>query len=181
MRVATTMNTALFVDITNLYHCISREYGGRRLDYQKLYDFVIHLTNDTGLLRAFAYGGQIADEATLFINALREIGYEPKYRQHKLGDDNKIVRKVDWDVGLTMDLVKLSSKITTAIVASSDPDLIPVYLWLKSVGVKIIVVACGVPREVREVADRWFEIPMDLLEAYNPDLAPRITEEPAPQ
>lgn len=181
MRVTATMNTALFVDITNLYHCISREYGGRRLDYQKLYDFAFRLTGETGLLRAFAYGGQIADEATLFINALREIGYEPKYRQHKLGDDNKIIRKVDWDVGLTMDVVKLSTKITTAIIASSDPDLIPVYLWAKSVGIKIIVVACGVPREVREITDRWFEIPMELLEAYNPDLTPRLTEEPAPQ
>lgn len=158
-------NTAVFADVSNLYYCIGRKYDGRKLDYERLFARV----RDFGTVqRAFAYGTQVNQEASNFISCLRKLGYTTKYKQPKMsdtpGEEKKVIRKADWDVGIAMDAVRMSDKVDTIILCSSDPDLVPLVEWIKDQGIRCIVLACGISRELKEVADQYFEIDAELLE-----------------
>ncbi len=158
-------NTAVFADVSNLYYCIGRKYDGRKLDYERLFNKI----KDFGTVqRAFAYGTQISQEATTFIACLRKLGWTTKYKQPKMsetpGEERKVVRKADWDVGIAMDAVRMADKVDTIILCSSDPDLVPLVEWVKDQGIRCIVMACGISRELKEIADQHFEIEDNLLE-----------------
>lgn len=157
------MNVAVFADVSNLYHSIDRKFLGRKLDFCKL----IERAGEFGtVVRAFAYGSQVAQEAETFIGLLRNFGWTPKFKQPRMsevqGESKKVIRRAEWDVGIAMDAVRMSKKVQVAVLCSSDTDLIPLLDWLKDEGVICVVLACGVPRELRERADKCFEID-DLL------------------
>jgi uncharacterized LabA/DUF88 family protein len=158
-------NIAIFADVANLYYCIGRKYDGRKLDYERLYN----RASEYGLVqRAFAYGTQISSEANNFITALRRLGWTPKYKQPKMsdtpGEERKVIRKADWDVGIAMDAVRMSDKVGVIMLCSSDPDLVPLVEWIKEQGIRCVVLACGIARELKDVADQYYEIEPDLLE-----------------
>lgn len=156
-------NAALFADISNLYYCIGKRYTGRKLNYQALYAKAASFGN---LARATAYGTQVQDEATNFIRCLERLGYDTKYKRPKLatGDEVKVVRKADWKVGISMDVVRASSRLNTVILASTDPDMMELFVWLRDAGIRIIIIGCGIPRDLQEIADRCVEISEDMLE-----------------
>lgn len=157
------MKAALFCDISNLYYCVGKRFEGRKLDYQKLLD---QAKTVAPVLRAFAYGAQVKDEAAGFIGCLRKIGFEPKYKEPRVDESEKRpVRKADWEVGIAMDVVRMIERLTVVIIASANPVFVPLLQWIKEqVHCKVIVMACGISRELKEVADQWIEIGEDLLE-----------------
>ncbi len=154
---------AVFADVGNLYYCIGKRYDGRKLDYQKLYDYASKFGS---IQMAFAYGSQIGEEANPFITCLKKIGYDTKYKRPRTADDDarKVVRKADWDVGLSMDVVRMHERVDTVVICSADPDLVPMVEWVKDQGVRCVVIACGIAKELKLFADQCIEIPEDLLE-----------------
>lgn len=158
-------NIAVFADISNLYYCIGRKFEGRKLDYEKLIEKVSELGT---IQRAFAYGTQINTEASNFISCLRKLGWTTKYKQPKMsdapGEERKVIRKADWDVGIAMDAVRMADKVGVIVLCSSNPDLVPLVEWIKEQGIRCIILACGISRELKEVADQFSEIDSDLLE-----------------
>ncbi len=165
-------NIGLFVDISNLYYCIGKKFEGRKLDYQKL----LGVGSEFGhIQRAHAYGTQMAEEALPFITCLKKLGYDTKYKRPRILDtqagEEKRIRKADWDVGLAMDVVRLIERVDTVIICSSDPDLTPLVQWVKDQGVRCVILACGVSRELRETADQFFEIGEPLLEPVKENYA----------
>lgn len=167
------MTAAFFVDVSNLYHCVSKKYQGGKLDYQKLISKA--RTNIYPQIeRAFAYGAQKTEEAASFITCLKAFGYEPKYRNHRTDTDGKIIRQVNWGVGITIDVVRQTKRVDTIILGSADIDLLPLIEWVRNEGVKCVVFACGIAKEIREKCDRWVEITDDLLE---PEVQPEEKEE----
>jgi len=157
------MNTALFADVGNLYYCIGKRFNGRKLDYSKLLQRAEVLTKGP-IGRAVAYGSQLSVEATQFIAKLQKIGYETKYRRPQFGKDRTIEKKVDWDVSICMDVVRSVARLDAIVLCSSDSDLVPLVSWVRDQGLQCIVLACGLPRELRETATRFYEITGDLLE-----------------
>lgn len=158
--------TAIFADISNLYYCIGRKFDSRKLDYEKL----IARAADFGKIqRAFAYGTQIGQEATTFIACLKKLGWATKYKQPRMsdtpGEERKVIKKADWDVGISMDVVRMAPRVQTIVICSSDPDLVPLVEWVKDQGVRCVILACGIPRELKDVADQYFEIDNELLES----------------
>jgi uncharacterized LabA/DUF88 family protein len=151
----------VFVDVNNIYSCVNKRFEARKLDYQKYLSKTLSILpgSDYGLYRAFAYGTQLQDEASVFINALRHYGFEPKYRTPKHFD-----RKVDWNVGISMDVVRVMDKLDIVVLGSSNADLVPLIDWTKERGILCIVHACNIPKALRDSADRWIEITEDLLE-----------------
>lgn len=154
-------NCAVFADVSNLYYCVGKRFDGRKLDYQKLYQKASEIGD---VQRAFAYGSQVGDEANPFITCLKKIGYDTKYRRPKISEDNRIVRKVNWDVGIAMDIVRMTPRINTVILCSADEDLAPLVQWVRDQGVRCVVLACGISRLLKEVADSHIEITEELLE-----------------
>lgn len=157
------MKCAMFIDISNLYYCVGKRFEGRKLDYQKLMD----LAGSFGPLhRATAYGAQVKDEATSFITCLRKIGYDTKYKEPRSDGegDKRSIRKADWEVGIAIDVVRLVGRVDVIVLCSANAMFAPLVHWVKDQGVRVVVVACGISRELKDSADQWAEIGEDLLE-----------------
>ena len=153
----------VFVDVSNIYYCVGKKYEYRKLDYQKYIDFI----KDFGeLVKVIAYGSQIHNEATGFIRCLAKMGFQTKFKAVKsYGKDSEMVRKADWDVGIAMDIVSMIQRFDMIILGSADGDLTPVVDWAIRQGVDVVILACGISKDLKQLATQYIEIPESLLEA----------------
>ena len=155
----------IFADVSNLYYCIRKKYRGKKLDYRKYYEFIVDFGE---ISQAIAYGAQIGNEAAGFIHALKAIGFQAKYKVPKqYYEDNKTRRKADWDVGITIDVVNMAERLDIIVLGSADGDLAPLVDWCRQKGIDVIVIACGISRELKDTANEYIEIPESLLEIQN--------------
>jgi len=160
----------VFVDVGNLYHCVSKKFDGAKLNYKMYLDNVV--SDGDIIYNATAYGVQVKDEAAKFIACLRHFGYEPKYRRPRIfqsqGRDQ--VRRIPWSVGISMDIVRIvsSNKLDTVVLGSSEPEFVDLVNWVKERGVRCIVASCGIPKTIREAANDHIEITESYLESSNP-------------
>ena len=150
-----------FVDVSNLYYCVAKHFRGRRLDYRHYYKFV----QDFGeVVTAIAYGAEKGDEALKFKRVLRNIGFEPKYKEVREVDHDRL--KADWDVGITIDIVLEEPDLDIIILGSADGALEPLVTWCIEQDKKVIIIACGISRDLKEVATEAIEIPESLVEPF---------------
>lgn len=152
-----------FVDVGNLYFSINQKWDGRKLDYVK---YLQKAVGKECLYRAIAYGGQLANHAATFITYLKAAGFETKYkelRQFELADQRKVWR-VDWNVGMSVDVIKMINRLDIVILGSSNIDLVPLVEYIKNRGITCIIFACGIPKDLRSIADGAIEIDESLLE-----------------
>jgi uncharacterized protein (TIGR00288 family) len=156
----------VFADVSNLYHCISRKYPSRKLDYRKYIKFVKDL-GDVSI--AIAYGSQMAGQATGFILCLKQMGFQTKFKSPKVYGGVAQTRKADWDVGIAMDIVTMIDRIDMVILGSADGDMLPVLEWAMSRGVEVVVIATGISKDLKDKATKAIEIPESLLEAIKPE------------
>jgi uncharacterized LabA/DUF88 family protein len=160
------LTMALFADVDNLYYCVDKRFPGQKLNYEKYYDMV---RGENVLLRAFAYGTEINDNNVGFKTCLKHIGFEPRYKKSK--PSNKGESRInDWNVGIAMEVVRLIDRIDCVTIGSADPRLAPVVEWVIEKGVRCIVYACGISKELKSSADEFIEIRDDLLETKKPDI-----------
>jgi uncharacterized LabA/DUF88 family protein len=157
------MRVHVYADVSNLYHCIGLKWRGRKLDYQALMNFVAkRWARPT---RAYAYGAQMEHEAAGFIHCLKKSGWTPKYKVLKRHDRNGQPRvKVGWDVGIAIDMVQSVAEADLLVLCSADGGMAPAVQYVREEGVDVIVVACGISRDLKKVTT-CIEIPESLLEA----------------
>ena len=151
-------------DISNLYYCISKKYEGRRLDYSKYLKSISDLGE---IQKSIAYGAQMNKEASAFIHCLKKLGFETKYKEPKVyRTPTMIRRKADWDVGIAMDIVNAVElkSVDMIILGTADGDLAPCVEWARARGVDVVVIACGISRELKKTATSFIEIPGSYLE-----------------
>ena len=146
---------AVFVDVQNLY------YSAKNL-YQSKVNFGVLLTDLVAgrkLIRANAYAirGPNSEDDNFF-SALEKQGYEVKVKdlQVFLGGN----KKGDWDVGLVIDAIKMSTNIDSIILVSGDGDYIPAVEYLQYHGVLVEVAAFGesASGKLKEAADDFTDI-----------------------
>ena len=146
---------AVFVDVGNQFYCINKKWEGRKLNYE---EYKKRATTFGNIVRAFAYGTQIEGAASKFISCLYHLGFEPQY---------KTVEKnnwYSWDVGMAMDMVRMCEKIDVAIIGNSSRTIAPAISYLREKGIRVIVVGCGISKEVKDACDQWVEITEEMLE-----------------
>ena len=151
-------------DISNLYYCISKKYEGRRLDYSKLLKNVSDLGE---IQKSIAYGAQMGKEASAFIHCLKKLGFETKYKEPRIFYSPGVVRrKADWDVGIAMDIVNAidMKSVDMVVLGTADGDLSPCVEWARARGVDVVILACGISRELKKTATTFIEIPESYLE-----------------
>ena len=146
----------VFIDVGNQFYCINKKWEGRKLNYET---YKVKATEYGNIVRSFAYGTQVDEAASKFISCLHHLGFESRY---KSVEKNKWY---SWDVGISIDMVRLSEKIDIAIIGNSNKSIVPALLYLKEKGIRVIVMACGISKEVKEACDQWIEINEDMLEA----------------
>lgn len=163
MSINMSRSAGIFIDCVNQYYAIGHTFRGAKLSYAKYMERGLALAK-TDLLRAFAYGVQLEDEATAFISALRISGYEPKYRQALIFDNRPDIRRTTWHVGMFADAMRLLDRMDVIIIGSSDPELIPMLDYIRERGVKVIILSCNIPDELHYHSDLCYEITEELLD-----------------
>lgn len=120
---------AVFIDTQNLYH------SAKHL-YKKKVNFGAILKDAVAgrkLVRAVAYViTSESGEERGFFEALEKIGIETKTKDLQVFTGG--AKKADWDVGLAVDAMKVTSKVDSIVLASGDGDFIPLVEYAQTSG-----------------------------------------------
>lgn len=144
----------VFIDVENLYHSAKNLFGARVNFKQILKDTV----KDRKLIRAIAYVIRTTtEEEKPFFEALLRLGIETKIKDLQIYGEFK---KADWDVGITVDAIKISPSLDVVLLLSGDGDFIPLVKYLKNHGKQVEVAAFlkSTSSGLKEVADDFFDL-----------------------
>jgi uncharacterized LabA/DUF88 family protein len=145
----------VFIDAQNLYHSARNLYKARVNFGAVLKEAVA----GRKLVRAVAYviTTEAGDEKNFF-EALTKLGIETKTKDLQIFHSG--TKKGDWDVGLTVDAIKMASRLDSAVIVSGDGDFIPLVEYLQTIGVQVEVVSFGksTSGKLREVVDDFVDL-----------------------
>jgi len=128
----------IFIDTQNLYHSARNLYKARVNFGAVLRDAVA----GRKLVRAVAYviTTEAGDEKNFF-EALTKLGIETKTKDLQIFHTG--TKKGDWDVGLTVDAIKMAPRLDSVVIISGDGDYVPLVEYLQTMGVQVEVVSFG--------------------------------------
>ncbi|WP_077339839.1 NYN domain-containing protein [Pseudocolwellia agarivorans] len=108
---------AVFVDVQNIYYT-TRDAYKRQFNYRKFWE---QLSYQGDIVVANAYAIQRSDDQQhKFQKALKHIGFNVKLKPYIQRSDGSA--KGDWDVGITIDIMKIASEVDTVVLLSGDGD-----------------------------------------------------------
>ena len=117
----------VLVDVSNMYHSAKNLYK-RKTDFKEILKEGVA---GRKLIRATAYVIKTEGEEEMpFFEALSQQGFEVKMKDLQIF--NSGVKKADWDVGITMDAIKLADKLDVIILVSGDGDYLPLVSYLQN-------------------------------------------------
>lgn len=158
----TGQRIAILIDVQNLYHSARNLYNSR-VNFKTILKLAIAQRN---LIRAFAYVVRTkTGEEKPFFNALIKLGFETKVRDLQEFYDG--LKKADWDVGITIDAIRISPSVDTIVLVSGDGDFIQLVEYLKNQGKRVEVIAFEktTSSKLKETADEFIGLE-DNLEKY---------------
>lgn len=127
----------VFVDIQNMYYS-AKEIHRKKTNFKEILRFA---GSKRKLIRAIAYG--VTTQEGLeekFFDSLIEGGFELKTKELQIFKGG--VKKGDWDVGITVDAIKMAEKLDVVVLVSGDGDYIPLVKFLQyTKGVRVEVMA----------------------------------------
>src|SRR3990167_7496376 len=149
----------VFIDTQNLYHSARNLYNAR-VNFGAVLKEVVA---GRKLVRAVAYviATETGDEKNFF-EALTKLGIETKTKDLQVFHTG--TKKGDWDVGLTVDVMKMANRLDAVIIVSGDGDFIPLVEYLKNhTGAQVEVVSFGqsTSGKLREVADDFVDLSLN--------------------
>jgi len=149
---------ALLIDVQNLYHSARNLYSAR-VNFREILKVAV---SQRSLIRAFAYVVRTkTGEEKAFFGALTKLGIETRVRD--LQEFYGGAKKADWDVGITVDAIRISPSIDTIVLASGDGDFLQLIDYLKNQGKRIEIIAFGrsSSSKLKKVADEFIDIEKD--------------------
>jgi uncharacterized LabA/DUF88 family protein len=145
----------VFIDAQNLYHSARHLYKARVNFGAVLREAVA----GRKLVRAVAYviSTEAGDEKNFF-GALEKLGIETKTKDLQIFHTG--TKKGDWDVGLTVDAIKMANRLDSVVIISGDGDYIPLVEYLQTMGVQVEVVSFGqsTSSNLREASDDFLDL-----------------------
>lgn len=145
----------VFIDTQNLYHSARNLYKARVNFGAVLKDAVA----GRKLVRAVAYviTTEAGDEKNFF-EALTKLGIETKTKDLQVFHSG--TKKGDWDVGLTVDAIKMAQRLDSVVIISGDGDFIPLVEYLQTMGVQVEVVSFGqsTSSNLRDTVDDFVDL-----------------------
>ncbi len=146
---------AIFLDVQNLYHSAKNLYKAR-VDFKRVIETAVAKRN---LIRSFAYVIKTkTGEEKPFFEALTNLGIEIRVKD--LQEFHGGLKKGDWDVGIAIDAIRMSSHVDTIVLATGDGDFIPLLEYLKNQGNRVEVVAFerSASSKLKEAADEFVNL-----------------------
>ena len=155
----------IFIDVQNLYHSAKNLYHGR-VNYREL---IKYLVGGRQIIRSMAYvvKSETAAGEAQFFEALEKSGLELRVKDLQVYPGG--MKKADWDVGLAVDAIRMSSFLDVIILVTGDGDFLPLVDYLKwGVGrfVEVAAFKHSASAKMQETADRFVnieEIPKIIL------------------
>lgn len=117
----------IFIDVQNLYHSAKNLYKAR-VNFKEL---VRALTGGRKLIRAIAYvvKTESTEGESAFFDALKSAGIELRMKDIQIYPGG--AKKADWDVGMAVDAIRMSSFLDAVVLVTGDGDFLPLVDYLK--------------------------------------------------
>jgi uncharacterized LabA/DUF88 family protein len=150
-----SQRVAVLIDVQNLYYSAKNLYGAK-VNFKEVLKAA---TAGRNLIRVLAYVVKTkTGEERPFFNALKRLGIEIRIRplQEYIGG----LKKADWDVGITVDAIRISPSVDTIVLASGDGDFLQLVEYLKNQGKRVEIIAFGktTSSQLKKVADEFIDL-----------------------
>ncbi len=146
---------AVLIDVQNLYHSAKNLYRAR-VNFRAVLKLAV---GERNLIRAFAYVIKTkSGEEKAFFEALIKLGIETRVKE--LQEFYGGFKKGDWDVGITIDAIRISPSVDTIVLASGDGDFLQLVEYLKNQGKRVEMIAFGrsSSAKLKEVVDEFVDL-----------------------
>lgn len=148
----------VLIDVQNLYHSAKNLYKAK-VDFSEVLKTAVEKRK---LIRAIAYVIKTeTGEEKAFFEALVRLGIETKNKSLQIFYDG--LKKADWDVGITVDAIRLAPSLDVIVLVSGDGDFVPLVDYLKNQGKQVEVIAFGksASSKLKETADDFIDLCQD--------------------
>lgn len=145
----------IFTDVQNLYYSAKNLYS-TRVNFEELLGLCV---NNRKLIRAIAYVISADNsEEVKFFDFLKNTGFEVRQKDLQMYWGGKT--KGDWDVGMTIDAIKLAEKLDVVVLVTGDGDFIPLVKYLQFKGALVEVLSFGraTSSKLIECADYFIDL-----------------------
>lgn len=117
----------VLVDVSNMYHSAKNLYK-QRVNFKEVLKEAVA---GRKLIRATAYVIKTeSGEEMNFFEALSQQGFEVKMKDLQIFAGG--AKKADWDVGISVDAIKLAEKLDVIVLVTGDGDYIPLVNYLQN-------------------------------------------------
>lgn len=166
----------VFIDVQNMYYSAKNLFGAK----VNFGNIVKEAISSRRLVRAIAYVVRTeSKEEQPFFDALYNLGIETKERPLQIFYGGE--KKADWDVGITVDAIRLSPSLDAVVLVSGDGDYIPLIDYLRNQGKQVEVMAFGetTSGKLIEETDDFIDLSKDkgkfliLDKRYNGNSSPK--------
>jgi len=119
----------VFIDVQNMYYSARNIYGSK-VNFGNIVKAGI---NNQQLVRAIAYtiSTKTGDELPFF-EALQKMGIEVNMKELLEYEGGQ--KKGDWDVGITVDIIRMLDMLDVVVMVSGDGDYVPLGEYVKNRG-----------------------------------------------
>lgn len=148
----------VFIDVQNMYYSAKNLYGAK-VNFGAI---VSEATAGRKLIRAIAYViSTESKEEQPFFDALYNLGIETREKPLQVFFGG--AKKGDWDVGITVDAIRLAPMVDAVVLVSGDGDYVPLIEYLRNQGKQVEVVAFGetTSSKLIEAADDFMDLSAD--------------------
>jgi len=145
----------VFVDVANMYHSAKNLYGAN-VNFAKILE---EATSGRQVIRALAYVIRSkSKEEQGFFDAIAKQGFEVKIKDLQIFPGG--MKKADWDVGIAIDMIKISEMLDVVVLVSGDGDYIPAIEYIQNHGRLVEVIAFGetTSSKLIEKADHFVDL-----------------------
>jgi uncharacterized LabA/DUF88 family protein len=127
----------ILVDIQNMYYSAKVLYK-KKVNFKEVLKSAV---DGRKLIRAIAYGIKTIEGAEKnFFDALQKSGFEVRTKDLQIFPGG--AKKGDWDVGITVDAIKLARHLDVVVLVTGDGDYIPLVHYLQNtMGCRVEVIA----------------------------------------
>lgn len=157
----------VFIDVQNMYYSAKNLFG-KKVNFGNI---VKEAVAGRKLIRAIAYVVRTeSQDEQPFFEALYNLGIETREKDLQIFSSGN--KKADWDVGLTVDAIRLAPSLDAVIIVSGDGDYVPLVEYLqKSSGKQVEVVAFGETTSgwLIDSADDFIDLSQDKAKFTIPD------------
>jgi uncharacterized protein (TIGR00288 family) len=116
----------ILVDVSNMYHSAKNLYH-KKVNFKEILKTAVA---GRKLIRAIAYATKTeTEEENSFFEAISQQGFEIKMKDLQIFKSG--VKKADWDVGITVDAIKLSKSLDVIVLVTGDGDFLPLVEYLQ--------------------------------------------------